>query len=333
MSEDRQKLRQRYLAGKKGDLTSYAGMIGEEFSSKVNRLSQILGTAHELSTGEYKESLLRRCIEKFIPKRYSVGTGFIIFVKESPLSEKYTDDLDILNLKTHYVSHQIDIIVFDDTDYPPIFRDRDFVVLRPESVKAIIEVKGFLNKTSLVETIRKYISFGFQWNEYNEYCLRWGREKLKYPALQLMAWDIAVAKNGRLLCNGKMLRKTIVETYRNNLTQDIFSERKIPIITAAYIYKDCIVHPCDYATEKKVVGFGYSTTRGQFVRYSENGKPFLDGDSTISSLLASVHLHLDTPFNPDFSYLDQSFTTSLFPHKYEGITDWVSGEDVDMAAG
>ena len=165
MLDDRDKDRQRYLAAKKGDLTSYAGMIGEEFSSKVNQLSQILGTAHELSTGEYKESLLRSCIEKFIPKRYSVGKGFIVFIKESSLSQQDTDNLDILNLKTHYVSRQIDIVVFDDIDYPPIFRDRDFVVLRPESVKAIIEVKGFLSKKTLIEAIKKFINFGLQWNE------------------------------------------------------------------------------------------------------------------------------------------------------------------------
>ena len=59
--------RQAYLDAKKGDLTSYAGMIGQEFSSKIDRLAHIIGRAHEPSVGEYKESLLRSCIEQFIP--------------------------------------------------------------------------------------------------------------------------------------------------------------------------------------------------------------------------------------------------------------------------
>ena len=150
--------RGRYLSAKKGDLTSYAGMIGEEFSSRINRLSQIIGTSHELSVGEYKESLLRSCIEKFIPKKYSVGTGFVVFIGESPLRESAGDNVDLLNLKEHSVSHQLDVVVFDDTDYAPIFRDRDFVVLRPESVRAIVEVKGFIAKPSTNKGVKSPIS-------------------------------------------------------------------------------------------------------------------------------------------------------------------------------
>jgi hypothetical protein len=61
--------RENYLKAKRRDLTRYAGMIGDEFKSTVDRLSQIIGTAHEQSVGEYKESLLRSCIEQFVPKK------------------------------------------------------------------------------------------------------------------------------------------------------------------------------------------------------------------------------------------------------------------------
>jgi len=39
-------LRKKYLESKLGDLAAYAGMIGSEFSSKLDRLSQIIGTSH-----------------------------------------------------------------------------------------------------------------------------------------------------------------------------------------------------------------------------------------------------------------------------------------------
>ena len=330
MGPDKEIARKRYLSAKRGDLTSYAGMIGEEFSSKINRLSQIIGTSHELSVGEYKESLLRSCIEKFIPKKFSVGTGFIVFIGESPLSEKARDNIDLANLKEHSVSHQLDVVVFDDTDYAPIFRDRDFVVLRPESVKAIVEVKGFISDSAAKDAVEKFAKLGQKWKDYSDYCQRWGRIKLHNPSFYLMAWDVAIDTAGNRTCDGGSLRKTVRQTYHGILSQEYFRDRLIPVLHSAYIYDDCIVSFCSYANDKGQAGEGYSTHRGKFVRYDEEGKPFLDRDSTLSSLLASIHLALDTPFNPDFSYFDQSMFTSIFPHEHEGITDWLTGEEVNM---
>ena len=42
-------MRDKYLEAKRGDFIRYAGMIGEEFAAKIDRLSQIIGTSHELS--------------------------------------------------------------------------------------------------------------------------------------------------------------------------------------------------------------------------------------------------------------------------------------------
>lgn len=91
--------RESYLKSRRRDLTQYAGMIGEEFRSKVDQLSKILGSAHEASVGEYKESLLRSCLQQFLPKRYSVGTGFVVFSAESVPARIAEDNTDLLNLK------------------------------------------------------------------------------------------------------------------------------------------------------------------------------------------------------------------------------------------
>jgi len=330
MSNENNNLRKNYIAAKRGDLTSYAGMIGDEFSSKVNRLAQIIGTTHELSVGQYKESLLRSCIESFIPRRYSVGTGFIVFTGKGRRQDISIDmNVDLMNLKDHTVSHQLDVVVFDDSNYPPLFRDKEFVILRPESVRTIIEVKGFLKKALVTEAIIKFINLGRKWSEYSEYCEKWGRKKLHVPGLNLMAWDVFVNKDGVAECDGEILRKAIVSTYRKNLSETELKTRSIPILNGAYIYNDCCVYACGYASDKGVVGEGYSTGRGKFVRY-DDGKPFLDRDATVSSLLAAIHLNLETPFNPDFSYFDQSMTTSIFPHPCQGITDLVSGREVTL---
>jgi hypothetical protein len=337
MASEDDELRRRYLESKRGDLTAYAGMIGEEFSTKLNRLAQIIGTSHEPSIGRYKESVLRNCIEQFIPKRYSVGTGFIAFTRESPLYKqpdnelKQRDDyIDLLNRKELYISSQLDIIIFDDYNFSPIFRDAEFVVVRPESVRAVVEVKGYLNKISVISAIESFVDLGRKWKEYSEYNPQWECKELHTPAFHLMGMDVHVGNaNKRAACNGRLLRKTIVETYRKHLNNAELEGDSIPLLSGAYIYNDCIVtlsrHSIPYQSNNLL---GYSTYRGRFVRYDENLKPYLDRDSTISSLLASIYAHLETPFNQDFAYFDQASTISVLPHRFSGSTELISGEEL-----
>ncbi len=328
MASTNEELRRNYLASKKSDITAYAGMIGEEFSTKIDRLAQLIGSSHEPSVGRYKESLLRTCIGQFIPRRYSVGTGFIAFTRESHLGDYAGDNIDLANIKEIYVSHQLDVVVFDDHNFSPIFRDGEFVVVRPESVRAVIEVKGYLERKSIIATIDSFIDLGRQWNQYNEYNERWGREKLDSPSFHLIGWDVYVNSGNKATCNGKILRKTIVQTYRKRLMTAELDGNSIPLLTGAYIYNDCAVTQCRYINGNDV-GFGYSTDRGRFVKYNEDRLPFLDRDLTVSSLLASIHVHLETPFNPDYMYFDQSIT-GVLPHPFSGITDLVTGKDAHL---
>lgn len=342
INKDDGDISQRYLESKEGDLTAYAGMIGAEFDTKINRLAQIIGRNHELSVGNYKESILRNCIRQFIPKRYSVGTGFIAFTRESKVSSvlRQRDDyVDLLNRKELYVSKQLDIIVFDDYNFAPILQDAEFVVVRPESVRAVIEVKGYLTKKVIIDSVESFIDLGRKWNEYSEYNPRWGREKLHTLGFHLMGIDVHVnSKTNKPACNGKILRNTIVETYRKHLNQDELQGNLIPLLNSAYIYNDCIVNSTTLG-QPDLSGtgiglpnlLGYSTSRGRFVRYNNNLEPSLDRDKTISSLLASISVHLDiTRFNQDFSHSDQSNSLSVFPHKSSGFTELISGKEIAL---
>jgi hypothetical protein len=126
----------------RSDLTGYAALLGESFSTRVDLLERVIRGSHYPSLGRYKERLLARLIREYIPRSCEVGTGFVLFPHEddSPAGgEQYHDPL---NQSAFAISRQCDLIVFDSNSVPPVFRDEDFVVVRPEAVRGIIEVKG-----------------------------------------------------------------------------------------------------------------------------------------------------------------------------------------------
>ena len=45
-------------------------------------------------------------------------------------------------------------------------------------------------------------------------------------------------------------------------------------------------------------------------------------------LINLIYVNLDVPFNPDFAYFDQSFTLSVHPHPFAGMTDLKTGDDI-----
>ena len=113
--DELEKNKQESLRASKGDLTTYSAMLGDSFQLKVDWLSQILGSAHYPSLGRYKENLLKNVIVDFLPSRYSVGTGFVIFPKAK---DETTSNDEMLSLPEHHVSQQLDLIVYDSANYP-----------------------------------------------------------------------------------------------------------------------------------------------------------------------------------------------------------------------
>lgn len=110
----------------------------KELISKVSRLDELIGRDHWLSVGNYKESILRNLLSSTLPKKYEVSTGFIIASNREG---------EILKSK------QIDIIIWDSTNYAPIFRDGEFVIVPPEACSAIIEVKSKLDSKELHDSL------------------------------------------------------------------------------------------------------------------------------------------------------------------------------------
>jgi hypothetical protein len=107
--------------------------ISDEFLAIKDRVEYFI--SHNAENGRYREIILMNYLKKILPINVKVGTGF---VRKSETE----------------VTKQIDIIVYD-ANYPTFFEEGDFVVLLPESVLGIIEVKSNATTTIINDAIEK----------------------------------------------------------------------------------------------------------------------------------------------------------------------------------
>lgn len=99
--------------------------------------------------------MLRDLLKNVIPKKFEVSTGFVVAATKEGKPIK---------------SKQIDILIWDSTNYAPIFRDKDFVIVPPEACKAIIEVKGKLTREEFKSSLKLTDCFmDFVFTEYLTY--------------------------------------------------------------------------------------------------------------------------------------------------------------------
>lgn len=122
-----------------------------EIQSRIKQFDFLLKNAHAPSEGEYFEYLLRDYLKRRLPKRFEVSTGFISTLESS---------LDLSNsqkeiVRTRRTSRQFDILIWDSQDYSPLIQADNFVILMPESVRAIIEVTKTLDSIKLEKDLNK----------------------------------------------------------------------------------------------------------------------------------------------------------------------------------
>ncbi|QLK09339.1 hypothetical protein BMG_6111 (plasmid) [Priestia megaterium] len=103
------------------DYLSYHQSINAELKATKDRVRYFIGDSHWGEDGRFKEILLINHLKKVLPSNVSVGTGFV------RNGEKITS--------------QIDLIIYDNS-IPTLFLEGDFVIVLPESVYGIIEVKS-----------------------------------------------------------------------------------------------------------------------------------------------------------------------------------------------
>lgn len=107
----------------------FAASFASELDALSSRIRLII--SHSGTVGTYRENLLQNVLRKHLPERYHVATGFI-----------------------YGCPRQIDILIYDRLEYAPLFREGELVVVPPNAVRAVIEVKTTLTAEELKESLQ-----------------------------------------------------------------------------------------------------------------------------------------------------------------------------------
>ncbi|MBX9889174.1 MAG: hypothetical protein K2Y30_14700 [Flavobacteriaceae bacterium] len=125
------------------NIIEYHKSTTKELLALTNRVRNLIN--HNGEDGVYKEVVLKNIIRRFLPEKYKIGTGFVVNQTE--------------NRGEHIPSTQIDLLIYDDAS-PILFKEGDFVILTPDSVRGIIEVKSNLQNVNLTEVVKKANKIG-----------------------------------------------------------------------------------------------------------------------------------------------------------------------------
>ena len=112
------------------DFSAYHKSLQAELTAIKDRVRNLI--QHWPTDGAFKESALRSVLRRHLPESLFIGTGFIVTEKDC--------------------SQQIDILIVDK-ECPCLFWDGDLVIVTPEAVRAVIEVKTGLNSPSDIENV------------------------------------------------------------------------------------------------------------------------------------------------------------------------------------
>lgn len=113
--------------------SEYQKSIAEEFLSVKDRVEYFIGYAHNGENGRYREIILMNYLRKNLPDGVAAGTGFV-------------------RNRDEELTKQIDIIIYRSS-FPTLFKEGDFVILMPESVLGIIEVKSRTTTANLTQSV------------------------------------------------------------------------------------------------------------------------------------------------------------------------------------
>jgi hypothetical protein len=76
------------------DMDEFYESIGKEMYAKKNRVRNIIGDSHWGEEGKYKEILLKKIIQHYLPQDLSIGTGFIATKTNESIST--TSQIDLI---------------------------------------------------------------------------------------------------------------------------------------------------------------------------------------------------------------------------------------------
>jgi len=123
------------------DNKQYFESLTQELDALKNRVRQFIKKKNWQADGEWKESVIRAVLRRHLPATTGVGRGFVI----TPQS----------------ASTQIDVLLYDKSK-PILFQDGDFVLITPDVVRGVIEVKTRIRDNSELEKALKKLANNVQ---------------------------------------------------------------------------------------------------------------------------------------------------------------------------
>lgn len=155
------------------ELNQFFTASNQELIATVNRLDKLIGCNHWLTVGTYKETLLKKTLRRAVPQRYSIDSGFVVAADQNGKVIRST---------------QTDILIWDSTNYSPLYRDEDFVLIPPEACRIMIEVKGILTRSELKNALNNFDSMldfcfipSLREFDIKKYIFAFNIKKMKFP--------------------------------------------------------------------------------------------------------------------------------------------------------
>ena len=112
----------------------------DDFKAARDRVRDLLAPSQPYLTGIAREDLLRHFLRRLLPQGIAVDSGVVYGFEKVPNSK------------------QIDVLVWNSTQYPAVHRGEGFVILPPEAVVAAISVKTRASKSEYVDAIENLMS-------------------------------------------------------------------------------------------------------------------------------------------------------------------------------
>lgn len=112
---------------------------GDELLSKSDRVRNLIGDAHWLSDGKYKEFLVSDFLRRYLGGAISVSSGFIMGNDGS-------------------ISKEVDIILYDASRHSCLFNEGGLSIVPERSLVASIEVKSTYGKNEITDALAKVLS-------------------------------------------------------------------------------------------------------------------------------------------------------------------------------
>jgi len=153
----------------------YSG-IAQTMLVSFNQLQAEIPHAGE--RGKQRELTIKKFLEKYLPKKYSVGTGHRIDKKSQ-------------------ISNQCDIVIYDSHNFPALYVEENYQVFPIEAVLGTIEIKSKLSSKTIKECVSNIASIRKLSNSNSVVCsfFAYTSEYKKNPAYMIAEKFVKLGSN------------------------------------------------------------------------------------------------------------------------------------------